>query len=101
MIMMPLHAQQLLEALAQSISIFEQKFGEIRADQVGQLVPPRAKTRTPALGGDRARVVHIASPSTQAIQPSSWRCASMWCIRRAFHVPGTVARGEAVMACSS
>jgi Protein of unknown function (DUF3467) len=31
-IMTPLHAKQLLEALAQNISIFEQKFGEIRAD---------------------------------------------------------------------
>ena len=31
-IMTPLHAKQLLEALAQNISIFEQKFGEIRVD---------------------------------------------------------------------
>jgi len=31
-IVTPLHAKQLLEALAQNISIFEQKFGEIRAD---------------------------------------------------------------------
>ena len=31
-IMTPLHAKQLLEALAQNISIFEQKFGEIRID---------------------------------------------------------------------
>jgi hypothetical protein len=31
-IMTPLHAKQLLEALAQNISIFEQKFGEIRLD---------------------------------------------------------------------
>jgi len=31
-IMTPLHAKQLLEALAQNISLFEQKFGEIRAD---------------------------------------------------------------------
>jgi hypothetical protein len=29
--MTPLHAKQLLEALAQNISLFEQKFGEIRA----------------------------------------------------------------------
>ncbi|HEX6176955.1 MAG TPA: DUF3467 domain-containing protein [Thermoanaerobaculia bacterium] len=29
-IMTPLHAKQLLEALAQNISLFEQKFGEIR-----------------------------------------------------------------------
>lgn len=31
-IMTPLHAKQLLEALAQNISMFEQKFGEIRTD---------------------------------------------------------------------
>jgi hypothetical protein len=31
-IMTPLHAKQLLEALAQNISMFEQKFGEIRGD---------------------------------------------------------------------
>src|SRR6476620_10327294 len=31
-IMTPLHAKQLLEALAQNISLFEQKFGEIRID---------------------------------------------------------------------
>jgi hypothetical protein len=31
-IMTPLHAKQLLEALAQNISLFEQKFGEIRVD---------------------------------------------------------------------
>lgn len=31
-IMTPLHAKQLLEALATNISIFEQKFGEIRTD---------------------------------------------------------------------
>ena len=28
----PLHAKQLLEALAQNIALFEQKFGEIRGD---------------------------------------------------------------------
>lgn len=31
-IMTPLHTKQLLEALAQNISLFEQKFGEIRLD---------------------------------------------------------------------
>ena len=31
-IMTPLHTKQLLEALAQNISLFEQKFGEIRVD---------------------------------------------------------------------
>ena len=31
-IMTPLHAKQLLEALAHNISMFEQKFGEIRVD---------------------------------------------------------------------
>ncbi|HWW61458.1 MAG TPA: DUF3467 domain-containing protein [Thermoanaerobaculia bacterium] len=31
-IMTPLHAKQLLEALAQNIALFEQKFGEIRGD---------------------------------------------------------------------
>ena len=31
-IMTPLHAKQLLEALAHNISLFEQKFGEIRID---------------------------------------------------------------------
>jgi len=32
-VMTPLHAKQLLEALAQNIAIFEQKFGEIRNEQ--------------------------------------------------------------------
>jgi hypothetical protein len=31
-IMAPLHAKQLLEALAHNISLFEEKFGEIRLD---------------------------------------------------------------------
>ena len=31
-IMTPLHAKQLLEALGQNIALFEQKFGEIRID---------------------------------------------------------------------
>jgi hypothetical protein len=31
-IMTPLHAKQFLEALAQNISLFQQKFGEIRAE---------------------------------------------------------------------
>ena len=35
-IMTPLHAKQLLEALAQNISLFEQKFGEIRTDTATQ-----------------------------------------------------------------
>src|SRR2546428_1583796 len=35
-IMTPLHAKQLLEALAQNISLFEQKFGEIRVDAATQ-----------------------------------------------------------------
>src|SRR5205809_2971340 len=35
-IMTPLHAKQLLEALAQNIAIFEQKFGEIRLDGAPQ-----------------------------------------------------------------
>ena len=33
-IMTPLHAKQLLEALAQNFGLFEQKFGEIRAGDV-------------------------------------------------------------------
>ncbi|MGZ8797332.1 MAG: DUF3467 domain-containing protein [Thermoanaerobaculia bacterium] len=35
-IMTPLHAKQLLEALAQNISLFEQKFGEIRVEAAQQ-----------------------------------------------------------------
>lgn len=35
-IMTPLHAKQLLQALAQNISLFEQKFGEIRLDNMPQ-----------------------------------------------------------------
>ncbi len=35
-IMTPLHAKQLLQALAQNISLFEQKFGEIRVDNAQQ-----------------------------------------------------------------
>ena len=35
-IMTPLHAKQLLEALAQNISLFEQKFGEIRTEAATQ-----------------------------------------------------------------
>src|ERR1700681_4439465 len=35
-IMTPLHAKQLLEALAQNISLFEQKFGEIRVEMAQQ-----------------------------------------------------------------
>lgn len=31
-ILTPLHAKQFLEALAQNVTIFEQKFGEIRSD---------------------------------------------------------------------
>jgi hypothetical protein len=31
-IMTPLHTKQLLEALAQNVSLYEQKFGEIRLD---------------------------------------------------------------------
>jgi hypothetical protein len=34
-VMTPLHAKQLLEALAQNVSIFEQKFGQIRVDVAG------------------------------------------------------------------
>ena len=34
-VMTPLHAKQLLEALAQNISMFEGKYGEIRVDQSG------------------------------------------------------------------
>jgi len=33
-IVSPLHAKQLLEALAQNISLFEQKYGEIRVEAV-------------------------------------------------------------------
>lgn len=33
-IMTPLHAKQLLQALAQNINLFEQKYGEIRLDIV-------------------------------------------------------------------
>jgi uncharacterized protein DUF3467 len=32
----PLHAKQLVQALAQNIALFEQKFGEIRMDGVPQ-----------------------------------------------------------------
>ena len=35
-IMTPLHAKQLLSALAQNISLFEQKFGEIQTDAAQQ-----------------------------------------------------------------
>lgn len=35
-ILTPLHAKQLLEALGHNISLFEQKFGEIRGDAGGQ-----------------------------------------------------------------
>lgn len=35
-ILTPLHAKQLLQALAQNITIFEQKFGEIRLDAAPQ-----------------------------------------------------------------
>ena len=35
-IMTPLHAKQFLDALAQNISLFEQKFGEIRTDTAQQ-----------------------------------------------------------------
>ena len=35
-IMTPLHAKQLLEALGQNIAIFEQKFGEIRMEGATQ-----------------------------------------------------------------
>ena len=35
-IMTPLHAKQLLEALAQNIGLFEQKFGEIRVQDATQ-----------------------------------------------------------------
>src|SRR4029079_220873 len=35
-IMTPLHAKQLLEALAQNISLFEQKYGEIRVEAAQQ-----------------------------------------------------------------
>ncbi len=35
-ILTPLHAKQLLEALAHNLSLFEQKFGEIRVDAAGQ-----------------------------------------------------------------
>src|SRR5437764_15464664 len=34
-VMTPLHAKQLLEALAQNISMFEGKYGEIRVDHSG------------------------------------------------------------------
>jgi hypothetical protein len=37
-IMTPLHAKQLLAALSHNISLFEQKFGEIRADGAMQYV---------------------------------------------------------------
>ncbi len=35
-IMTPLHAKQFLQALAQNIGLFEQKFGEIRLDSAPQ-----------------------------------------------------------------
>ena len=35
-IMTPLHAKQLLQALAQNIGLFEQKYGEIRLDSAPQ-----------------------------------------------------------------
>jgi Protein of unknown function (DUF3467) len=35
-IMTPLHAKQFLDALAQNISLFEQKFGEIRVQDATQ-----------------------------------------------------------------
>ena len=39
-IMTPLHAKQLLAALAQNISIFEQKYGEIRVEQAPNFPAP-------------------------------------------------------------
>src|SRR5256885_7276880 len=36
-IMTPLHAKQLLEALAHNISLYESKFGEIRVDAATQV----------------------------------------------------------------
>src|SRR5687767_15002346 len=39
-IMTPLHAKQLLAALAQNISIFEQKYGEIRVEQAPSFPAP-------------------------------------------------------------
>ena len=39
-IMTPLHAKQFLDALAQNISLFEQKFGEIRLDSTQQFSVP-------------------------------------------------------------
>lgn len=41
-IMTPLHAKQLLQALAQNVSIFEQKFGEIRMDEASGFVESEA-----------------------------------------------------------
>lgn len=35
-IMTPLHAKQLLDALAHNIALFEQKFGEIKVDAAAQ-----------------------------------------------------------------
>lgn len=35
-ILTPLHAKQLLEALGHNLSLYEQKFGEIRADATSQ-----------------------------------------------------------------
>lgn len=38
-ILTPLHAKQLLEALGHNLALFEQKFGEIRGDGVSQFTP--------------------------------------------------------------
>ena len=43
-IMTPLHAKQLLEALAHNISLFEQKFGEIRVEGAQQFTTSEEKS---------------------------------------------------------
>ena len=43
-IMTPLHAKQLLEALAHNISLFEQKFGEIKMENAQPFAAPEEQS---------------------------------------------------------
>jgi len=46
-IMTPLHTKQLLQALAQNVRMFEQKFGEIRIDQPTEMTFSRPEDGDP------------------------------------------------------
>ena len=47
-IMTPLHAKQMLEALAQNISLFEQKFGEIRIESANHQFSSSSSNNEPS-----------------------------------------------------